>query len=393
MLPRYYEYYNPVKVNAGEDALHTLPSELKTMGAKRPAIITDKGITKAGLIKHITDGFADSDMTIGVIFDETPPDSSVETVSDAADAFYKNNCDSIIAVGGGSAIDTAKAVNIVVSENDRDLSKFMGADRISAPPKPLVVVPTTAGTGSEVTLVAVISDKKRGLKMPFTSRLLLPKLAVLDPKMTLSLPPRITAATGMDALTHAIEAYTCLQKNPLSDAYASSAISLIRDNLIRAVKYGNDKKARFAMANASLIAGTAFSNSMVGAIHAIGHACGAIAKVHHGNAMAILLPYVMKYNSDKIAKLYAELLLPVAGQEVFVNTPADERARESISRILLLNHQLKKLCGMPVKLGEAGVKRHQFESIAQAALNDGAMLPNPKELKADDVIEILNEAF
>ena len=393
MLPEYYEFYNPVKINAGREALETIPYELALLDASRPIIITDKGIVNAGLLDIFLTAFNDSEITIGAIYDNTPPDSSIKTVGEIAEIYKENKCDSIIALGGGSAIDTAKGVNIVISEGDNDLRKFMGADRVSKPQQPFIVVPTTAGTGSEVTLVAVISDKEKNIKMPFTSNLLLPKVAILDIRMTMSLPAKITATTGMDALTHAVEAYTCLQKNPMSDAYAISAIKLIRENLMQATRKGNDKNARFAMANASMMAGVAFSNSMVGAIHAIGHACGAIAHIHHGNAMAILMPYVMKFNSDKLGDLYGELLLHIAGAEIFASTPKSERARKSVETVLLMNHELNKICGMPTKLSDAGVEQSQLEEIAEMALNDGAMLPNPKSLNKNDILEILKEAF
>lgn len=393
MIPKYYEFYNPVKINAGTEALETIPYELKLLNAARPIIITDKGIVKAGLLKIVIDGFNNSDITIGAIYDNTPPDSSIETVNEIVQIFKENNCDSIIAVGGGSAIDTAKGVNIVVSEGDSDLKKFMGVDRISKAQKPFFVIPTTSGTGSEVTVVAVIADTKNNIKMPFTSSLLLPKIAIIDPRMTMSLPPKITAATGMDALTHAIEAYTCLQKNPMSDAYALSAIKIIGQNLEQAVKHGDDKNARFAMANASTMSGIAFSNSMVGAVHAIGHACGAIAHVHHGTAMAILLPYVMKFNLDKISDYYSEILLWLAGEEIYTQTQAKDRAKKTIEYILLLNHKLNKICGMPVKLSDAGVKQEQLQQIAETAMNDGAMLPNPKDLSLEQVKSILKDAF
>lgn len=393
MIPKYYEFYNPVKINAGTEALETIPYELKLLNAARPIIITDKGIVKAGLLKIVIDGFNNSDITIGAIYDNTPPDSSIETVNEIVQIFKENNCDSIIAVGGGSAIDTAKGVNIVVSEGDSDLKKFMGVDRISKAQKPFFVIPTTSGTGSEITVVAVIADKKNNIKMPFTSSLLLPKIAIIDPRMTMSLPPKITAATGMDALTHAIEAYTCLQKNPMSDAYALSAIKIIGQNLEQAVKHGDDKNARFAMANASTMAGIAFSNSMVGAVHAIGHACGAIAHVHHGTAMAILLPYVMKFNLDKISDYYSEILLWLAGEEIYTQTQAKDRAKKTIEYILLLNHKLNKICGMPVKLSDAGVKQEQLQQITETAMNDGAMLPNPKDLSLEQVKSILKDAF
>ena len=393
MLPKYYEFQNPVKINAGIDALETIPYELKKMNASRPIIITDKGISDAGLLKTVLSAFDDSEITVGVIFDETPPDSSLSTVNRIAELYKENKCDSIIALGGGSPMDTAKGVNILISENTDDIRKFMGADRLKKAMQPFIAIPTTSGTGSEVTLVAVIYDEANQVKMPFTSAKLLPDVAVLDPRMTMGLPPRITAATGMDALTHAIEAYTCLQKNPMSDAYAVAAIKLIGENLIKVVKNGSNQEARFAMANASTMAGIAFSNSMVGAVHAIGHACGAVAHIHHGNAMAILLPHVMEFNRDMLGDLYAELLLPLAGEKTYLESAASKRAEKIIDFIREMNNQLNELCGMSVSLSGAGLKKEQFEQVAETAMNDGAMLPNPKELSKQDVLDILEKAF
>ncbi|MCF6240844.1 MAG: iron-containing alcohol dehydrogenase [Bacteroidales bacterium] len=393
MLPKYYEFQNPVKINAGMDALETIPYELKQMNASRPIIITDKGITNAGLLKTVLNSFDDSDITIGVVFDETPPDSSLKTVNNIAKLYRKHKCDAIIALGGGSPMDTAKGVNILISENTDDIRKFMGADRLKSNMQPFIAIPTTSGTGSEVTLVAVIYDEENQVKMPFTSSKLLPDVAVLDPRMTMDLPPKITAATGMDALTHAIEAYTCLQKNPMSDAYATAAIKLIGENLLNVIKDGKNKEARFAMANASTMAGIAFSNSMVGAVHAIGHACGAVAHIHHGTAMAILLPYVMEFNNDVLGDLYAELILPLAGADIYAATGASKRSQKFIGLVKSMNQKINELCKMPIRLSEAGLKKEQFEQVAETALNDGAMLPNPKELSKNDVLEVLERAF
>lgn len=393
MLPTYYEFFNPVKINAGTEALETIPFELGLFQASRPLIITDKGIVNAGLLKIVINSFADSNLVVGAVFDDTPSDSSLNVVNDIAKLYKETNCDSIIAVGGGSVIDTAKGVNIIISENTDDIRQFMGVDRLRTAQKPFIVIPTTSGTGSEVTLVAVISDTENNVKLPFTSNLLLPKIAILDERMTMSLPAKITAATGMDALTHAIEAFTCLQKNPMSDAYALAAIKLVRENLVNVVKNGKDKKGRFALANASLMAGVAFSNSMVGAVHAIGHACGAVAHVHHGMAMSILLPFVMEYNMDMIEDLYAELLISLAGDEVFASTPKDKRAEKSVEIIRNLQKELKDACGLHSKLSDAGVSQEQLEDIAKTALNDGAMSPNPKDLKFEDVLSILNKAM
>jgi len=395
MMPTYYEFYNPVKINAGTEALETIPYEMGMMGVSRPLVVTDPGIVRAGLLEHVLRGFRDSNLTIGAIYDQTPPDSSLEVVNEIARIYKETRCDCLVAVGGGSVIDTTKGVNIVVSEGTDDIASLTGADRLSKPQRPLIVVPTTSGTGSEVTQVAVISDTRNNVKLPFTSNLLMPRLAVLDPRMTMSLPPKITAATGMDAMTHAVEAYTCLQKNPLSDDYAVAAIGLLRDNLIETVKQGNDAKRRFALANASLMAGTAFSNSMVGAVHGIAHALGAVAHIPHGLANSILLPYVMRFNLDnpRMAELYGELLLPLAGDEAFARAAKRERPRKAIETIVLMNHALNKACGMPNKLGEAGVRREQFAQIVEKAMEDGAMISNPKMVNASDVLEILELAF
>ena len=393
MSPKYFEFYNSTKINAGENALEGLPSELDRLNVSKPFIITDEGIVKVGLLDLVLAGFNDSDIVIGAVYDKVPPDSSIEVVNEAAKIYKEQNCDCIIAVGGGSVIDSAKGMNIVISENTNDIIKFSGHYRIKNIQQPLIVIPTTSGTGSEVTIVAVVADKAKNKKMLFTSTKLLPSVAVIDPRMTKSLPPKLTAATGMDALTHALEAYTCLQKNPISDAYAFAAIKSISENLIEVVKDGNNTQGRFELAVASTSAGIAFSNAMVGAIHGIGHTIGAIAHVHHGMAMAILLPYVMEYNQHKVGDLYAELLLPLAGAEVYASTLVDKRSQGSIDLLKEMNKKLNDICGMPVTLEEAGVKKDQLEEIAKKSLNDGAMIVNPVDLNFEEVLTILNKAF
>ena len=393
MIPKYYEFYNPVKIIAGENSVDNLPYELDLLGVKRPLIITDKGVEGAGLIEIVKKVFDASDMEIGAIFDETPPDSSIEVVNRVSEIYKENNCDSFVAIGGGSSIDTAKGANIVVTENSNDLMKFMGAELLKKPLKPLIVIPTTAGTGSEVTLVAVISHKSEDVKMAFTSYNLLPKVAILDPRMTLTLPPKITAATGMDALVHAIEAYICLGKNPMSDSYSFTAIKLISENIVKAVEKGKDKKVRLAMANAATIAGVSFSNSMVGMVHSLGHATGGVAHVPHGVAMNIFLPFGLRYNMPKVKEYIGELLLPLAGAEVYANTPADDRADKVVDFIEELQKKLEKLSGLPRTLKDAGVKKEQFQEIAEHAINDGSLTYNPVEMELKDALKILEEAY
>lgn len=393
MLPSYYEFYNPVKVVSGHKALDNLPYELEQLGAKRPIIVTDKGVVNAGLVELVVNAFGSSDMTIGAIFDDVPPDSSVGVVNEIAKVYRQNKCDSIVAVGGGSPIDTAKGVNIVITEEADDLMKFMGAEMLKKPMKPLVVIPTTSGTGSEVTLVAVISNPEKNVKMAFASKHLLPKAAILDPRMTLTMPPHITAATGMDALTHAVEAFICLQKNPLSDSHAISAISLIRKNIVNAVKDGKNADARLAMANAACLAGAAFSNSMVGIVHSLGHAAGGVCHIPHGLAMSIFLPHCLEYNLSQCSENIGELLLYLSGPEEYVKTPASERAQKTIDAIRRLQRELNEICKLPMTLKDAGVPKDKLGQIAQTAINDGSVIMNPVEMDFDNALSILKKAY
>ena len=249
-VPGYYEFFCPVKIVAGHHALEQVPQLLNHVGAQHPMIITDKGVVAAGLVDFVSAAITPG-VHIGAVADDVPPDSDLTVVVQLAAVYRENGCDAIIAVGGGSVMDTAKGVNILVSENSDDLMQFSGAGTLTRRLRPLMAIPTTAGTGSEVTLVAVIADHDRNLKMLFTSYFLMPDMAVLDPRMTLTLPPAITAATAMDALTHAVEAYTCLAKNPLSDAHALLAIELISQNLSNVINEPDNADGRLALAVAA----------------------------------------------------------------------------------------------------------------------------------------------
>jgi alcohol dehydrogenase len=393
MLPKYYEFFSPVKIISGHKALENLPYELDQMGAHKPILITDQGVTKAGLVQKVVDTFADSEAVIGAIFDQVPQDSSSKVVNEIAGIYRQAGCDSIVAVGGGSVIDTAKGVNIVITERTDDLMKYSGAEMLKKQMQPFIVIPTTAGTGSEVTCVAVISDPDRHLKMSFTSNFLYPRAAILDPRMTLTLPPMITAATGMDALTHAMEAYISLQKNPLSDSYAMKAIEIIAKNLIAVVKDGNNRDGRLALANASTMAGIAFSNAMVGVVHNLGHATGGVCRVPHGVAMSIFLPFGLEYNQSKVGDQIAELLLPLAGSEVYSATPANQRAAKVIAVINEMKNELYELCKLPRTLKEAGVAPEKLPDIARTALNDGASTYNVEEIDYEDALRLLEKAY
>ena len=394
MAKPYYEFFCPVKVIAGNAALEHIPFELATLGAKRPMIITDKGVRANGLLNPIEAAFSTTDAVIGAIFDDVPPDSSLEVVRLAAELYRKQKCDAIIAIGGGSVIDTSKATNILVSEGGNDLLQYSGAHNLSKPLKPFFVIPTTSGTGSEVTMVAVVSDLEKNVKIPFTSYYLMPHAAILDPRMTQTLPPHLTAMTAMDAMTHAVEAYTCLAANPLSDAYASAAIKKISENLFKVLDNPSEPQGRLELAQASTMAGIAFSNSMVGVVHSLGHALGAVAHLPHGLCMNLFLPYVLEYNQDVNGDKIADLLLPLAGPEVYAHTPADQRAAKAISVIRGMRDELHSKTKLPRTLQETGkVKKEQLIEVAKKALDDGSIIYNPKEASLDDLIGILEKAW
>ncbi len=394
MTSRYYEFYCPVKILAGLKALEHLPAELAERGCAAPMVLTDKGVREAGLIKHLEIAFDEAGLSVGPVFDDIPPDSSTDVVERIAREFRERNCDSLIAVGGGSVLDTAKAVNILVSEGGEFLRAYVGAHKLTRPLKPLVAIATTAGTGSEVTTVAVIKDTHKQKKDAFQSSHLMPAVAVIDPRMTLTVPPVITAATAMDALTHAVEAFTCIAKNPLSDAYASAAIRKIVTALPRVLAEPGHTDARLELAEAATMAGIAFSNSMVGLVHAIGHSLGAVCHLHHGTCMSVLLPYVLEYNFDAIQDDLALLLPFLAGDDIARATPPEERAKAAIAAIRDLRDEIFDATRLPRSLSESGkVETSQFAKIADLSVDDGALMFNPVEADRSDVLSILERAW
>lgn len=372
---RYFEFYNPVKICAGQDALGNLLYEAQSLGMERPLLLSDETLTKLGLVKRFQDW---TGLRNCLLYDRVPPDSSVDAVNDIAALYRREGCRGIVALGGGSVLDTGKGVRLLIGQGETDILKLMGCENLPRGAHvPFIAVPTTAGTGSECTPVAVIRHPAKSVKLEYISPCMMPDAAVLDGRMTQSLPPRITAATGLDALCHAIEAYTCGQKNPMSDAYALSAMGIITAKLEQAV--GKDSApVRIDLAVAACMAGAAFGNSMVGAVHAIGHALGGVCHIAHGEAMAILLPHVMAFNREKVEPLYRDLLRFFPGWDDPVQAVADFIRR------------IGQKSGLPLRLRDTGrfdVK--DIDAVAAKALNDGAMIVNPAYLSKEDVAALL----
>ncbi len=394
MSRSYFEFFNPVKIVSGHEALEHMPYELASFGVTRPLIITDTGVVQAGLIESVKQVMTVGGVALADIYSEVPPDSSTQIVATITERYRKTDADGIIAIGGGSVIDTAKAVNILASEGGDDLLKYCGAGSLTKPLKPLFILPTTAGTGSEVTKVAVIRDDESRRKVPFASAFLMPDVAVLDPRMTLTLPPHITAATAMDAMTHAIEAYIGTAKNPISDAYAVAAIKGIRSNLSAVIAEPQNPNLRLKLAESAALAGIAFSNSMVGLVHAIGHSLGAVTHLPHGVCMSLMLPYVLKYNLKKCEKEIGELLLPLAGADTYSNTVENQRAVAAIRCIKEIRDEIYETTGIPRTLSESGkVLSSQLADVARMSIDDGALLYNRVDASYEQVLELLQTAW
>ena len=394
MKDAYYEFSCSVKLIVGARALENIPFELGAVGANRPLLVTDRGVAAAGLVDTLREILSTGGLEIAAVYDEVPPDSSLTAVRAIAKIYRDSGCDSLIALGGGSPIDTAKAANILASYQTDDPVKYSGVGNLPSRLQPLLVIPTTAGTGSEVTYVSIVKDEARGVKVPFASPFLMPDAAVLDPRMTLGLPAQITAATAMDAMTHACEAFICLAKNPMSDAYAAAAVRAVSENLLKVLDRPGDAEGRLALAQGAAMAGIAFSNSMVGLVHALGHSVGALCHIHHGTCMSILLPAVLEYNLEARRDAIGELLLPLAGAEVYAATPAEQRADKAIARLRWLKDEIHARCGLPRTLSETGkVDKSQLEQIAEMSLDDGSIIFNPVEVSREEALAVLQKSW
>ena len=391
MLPEFFEFYNPTKVVYGAGIALDFKAELDLLGIGNYFIVSDEIIKDLGLVNKVVDGLTSAGIRVRGEFLDVPQDADIKAVYACAEKAGASGAEGLIAIGGGSVVDAAKAANILISEGGDLIEDHSGAHTLTRPLNSLVVIPTTAGTGSEVTMVAVVYDKENKIKIPFTDKYILPSLAVLDPEMTLSLPPRLTASTAMDALTHAVEAYVGLQCSPVSDVFAVGAVELISRNIIEATENGDDLEARGALLVASNMAGISFSHSMVGCVHAMAHSVGGLYRVPHGVANAILLPHGMEYNFEEVKEKFAKLA-PIMGEEAS-GLSADDAARKAIQAVRKLTGKLNKMGVLPTRLREVGVPEEGLSEIAEATLMDGTCFYNPREMVAEEILVHLKNAY
>lgn len=363
-----------------------MAAELASLGGSKAFIVTDEGVMKSGLVDRIRTATEESVEVVGC-YSNVPPNSSVAVVEEAAAQARAAGADLLIAIGGGSPLDTAKGMRILISEGG-SLLDYEGVNVLERPLVPMVAIPTTAGTGSEVTNFAVIKDDENHVKLTFTSPYLCPELAILDPEVTLSLPSHLAAATGMDALTHAVETYVSTEHEPMSDALALGAIEIISNNLRDATHNGRENEAaRGQMLIASTMAGVAFTNAYLGAVHALAHATGGHFPVHHGLANSIFLPHVIAFNASAEPDRYARI-----GRAFGVNTGGRSR-EEVIGDLVAAITQLAQDCGLPVRLRDVGVPEDALETLAEQAFSDGALFHNPVPATPEDLLGILRAAW
>ncbi len=366
-----FEFVLPTRIIYGEGSIKKLPDEIRKLNNKKPLLITDKGIITAGIAEKITDVLEEAGIDYAV-FDGIQPNPRDTTVTETAEFAMANNTDMLIAVGGGSSIDTAKAAGVILTEGGT-INDYEGLDKLKKPITDLIAVPTTVGTGSEVTFWSVITDTKRHFKMSVGSPLIAAKLAIVDPDLVETLPPSAVAATGMDALTHAIEGYTCKLAEPITDACGIYAIQMIGENIREAV-YCDSKEARGKMLLASLIAGICFGNSDIAGVHCMGEAMGGLYDMPHGLSMAIMLPHVMEYNYvaciDKFARIADALGENTEGM--------DKRAaaHKAVDAVYKLNKDLQ----IPTFI-QAGGRREDIQELAERSAVNVSVDSNPR--KAD----------
>lgn len=365
------------KVLIGGDALRAM-----IQGMHRAFIVTDAFMAGSGRVSYLTDPLEAAGVQYR-IYSDIAPDPDIDMVTAGVSAMLEFQPDAVLAFGGGSPIDAAKAI------------VYFAARQFDLRDCPFIAIPTTSGTGTEVSKFAVITDKERGIKYPLIDDSLLPDYAVLDAALTRSVPPAVTADTGLDVLTHAIEAYVCTEANTFTDALAEKAVRLVHEHLLTAYREPDNIDARQGMHNASCLAGAAFSNAGLGICHSMAHALGAQAHIPHGRANAILLPYVMSFNAgcetsltetaERYASLAALLGLKAAS------------TRQSAINLIRTVRQLEKHMGVPHTIQKAGVDAGRFEEMlepmAEAAMADRCTPTSPKQPTKAEIISLYRQAF
>ncbi len=369
----------------GEGAISLSGRHAGNLGASKVLIVTDPGVRKAGWCSKVEESLKDSGIPY-VVFDRVTENPKDHEVMEGASVCSEQTCDLIIAVGGGSPMDCAKGIGVVMG-NPGNILEFEGVDMIPNPGPPLIFIPTTAGTSADVSQFSIITDTTRGVKIAIISKMVIPDIALIDPVTTTTMPLELTAATGMDALCHAFEAYVSTASSPLTDMAALSAVSIIVEHLPNAYSHPDDMVYRDRMMTASLMAGLAFSNASLGLVHAMAHSLGGALGLPHGECNALLLEKVVQYNFSAAPERY-KALAQAMGMNMDGYEPLGIGAAIS-SRIAKLRKQL----GITQRLVDLGVSASDLPKLSEFAFHDPCLATNPKEAQPGDIESIYKQIY
>ena len=386
-MSRMYDYLVPSVNFMGPGCLKVIGERAKMLGGKKVLIVTDKFLRnqEGGAVEQTIKYLTEAGLEVA-IYDGTEPNPKDTNVADGLKIFREENCDMIVTVGGGSPHDCGKGIGIAAT-HEGDLYDYAGIETLTNALPPIIAVNTTAGTASEVTRHCVITNTKTKVKYVIVSWRNLPLVSFNDPELMVGKPAGLTAATGMDALTHAVEAYVSKDANPVTDASAIQSIKLIANNLRQAVAMGDNLEARTNMAYASLLAGMAFNNGNLGYVHAMAHQLGGLYDMPHGVANAMLLPHVCKYNVISNPQKFADIA-EFMGENID-GLSVHEAAEKAIDAMF----RLSKDIGIPTSLKEMGIKEEDFEYMAEMALKDGNAFSNPRKGNEKDIVNIFKAAY
>jgi 1,3-propanediol dehydrogenase len=370
----------------GQGALSQIGESASRSGASKVFVVTDQGLIEAGWVDKALHFLRNAGLKYEIFSSITSNPKDFQ-VAEGVAHYLRSGCDALVAVGGGSPADTAKAIAMLAT-NGGTLRDFEGINKIRHPLPPMVIAPSTAGTGTEVTQFAIIVDHRRRLKMSIISKSLIPDIAIIDPELLATKSPQLAAATGMDALSHAIEAYTSLAATPLTDIHALNAIRLIFGNLRQAVHDRQDMEANHNMAMASLNAGIAFSNAILGVGHAMTHQVDGLLDTHHGETNAILLPHVMQFNLPVCHDKFVDI---ARAMDLRPHREAQEEnlAEQAIQAVRELGRDI----GLKQKLSAVGLQKKNIGTLSQNALNDACLVTNPRNANAEEIEQLFHKAW
>ncbi|MBU3209982.1 1-propanol dehydrogenase PduQ [Clostridium algidicarnis] len=372
--------------------------ELSKLQCKRVFIVTDPFMVTSGMVTKVTENLDASNIQYE-IFSDIVPDPPLETISKGIKAMDAFKPEALVALGGGSAIDAAKAISHFRDLINKALNNVSENKKVM-----LIAIPTTSGTGSEVTSFSVVTDKKYNIKYPLVEESMVPDMAILDATLVKSVPNFITADTGMDVLTHAIEAYVSTEHSDFSDALAEKAIKLVFEYLEKAYKNGNDLEAREKMHNASCIAGMAFTNASLGINHSMAHILGGRFHIPHGKANAILLPYVIEFNADLSSEnrfdnktQYSDTAIRYAQIAKFLNLTSSNNVREGVKSLVRAINSLKKTLSIPHSVKEVNISKKDFDDnlkeLSEIALNDSCTITSPRKPTVEEFNTLFNAVY